>query len=105
MWDFSNLENYRTALDDCDFGYCNNINDINMVVELWKNQIYNLALTYIPNKLVEVRSSDQVWYNNELKKLLRKKIDYIKRPKSKIQNIVGNYSEKMVESTKKSYWF
>ena len=90
MWDFSDLENYKEAIDNCDFEFCNNISDINNTVEQWTNKIYNLALNHIPNKLVTVRNNDKLWYCNELRKLLRKKKRLHKIAKD--SNTVNNWN-------------
>ena len=73
MWNFNNLENYKNALANCNFDFCNEINDIDETVERWTNLIHNLALEHIPHRLATVRPDDQLWYSNNLRKLLRKK--------------------------------
>ena len=74
MWNFNNLDEFLNAVDNYNFDFCENIEDLNYVVEHRTDRIYNLALNCIPNKLVIVRSNDKLWYNGHLRKLLRKKM-------------------------------
>ena len=54
MWNFNNIENYKMALENCNFDFCDEILDINLTVEKWSNLIFDLALEHIPHKLVTV---------------------------------------------------
>ena len=48
MWNFNNLEQYVAAVENTNFDYCDNIDDINALVARWTQQIFNLAPENIP---------------------------------------------------------
>ena len=73
MWNFNNLNNYNEALENTDFSFCDDITDLNETVHQFSDKLYEIALNNIPSKLVTVRPADKIWYNNNLRKLLRKK--------------------------------
>ena len=64
---------YKEVIDNFDFSYCGNITDVNKVVQLWTKNVLEVAETNIQNKLVMIRHGDKPWFNNYLRRLLRKK--------------------------------
>jgi hypothetical protein len=87
MWSFDsvNLAQFKCKLSDTDFNFTKNIDNIDNTCELWTNKFLNVAKSCIPNKTVLVRPTDKPWYNNKLRRLLRKKTrihNYAKRNNS-----------------------
>ena len=67
------MENYKIALDNFDFNFCDDITDIDEVVVRWSDSIIALAKGTIPNREVMIRPLDKPWFDSSLRKLLRKK--------------------------------
>lgn len=73
MWDFSDLTDYTMVVNQFNFDFCENILNLDEVVNLWTSSVKQLAKDNIPNRIVTIRPHDKPWYNSELRRLLRKK--------------------------------
>ena len=53
-------------------------NDIDIYSNNLTEHITNLANIHIPNKIIKIRKSDPSWLSNHIKRLIRKRKDYMK---------------------------
>ncbi len=74
MWryDEGNYNDIRTNLNHTDWSLQKDL-DINIYAANISEYIVKLAVEYIPNKLVRIRTADPPWFHNELRKLIRKR--------------------------------
>ena len=96
MWDFknANFDQYRQALQNTNWEECfSDETDINAVVNLWTKKVLTTAETSIKNKNVCIRPCDKPWFNNHLRRLLRRKNKLYKKAKhSKLQQDWENFN-------------
>ena len=84
MWDFknANFDLYRETIAHTNWQeFFTQGNDIDTVVEMWTSKLLTIAKETIPNKVVTIRPDDKSWYNNNLRRLCRKKDRLFKRAK------------------------
>ncbi len=83
MWNFKmgDFELYRLRLSQCNWDECFQNDDIDIITDEVTNNILRIAKSVIPNRVVTVRPHDKSWYNNDLRRLNRRKLRYFKRAK------------------------
>jgi hypothetical protein len=75
IWNYNNADfgNFNEAIRNYDWDTCFESNDINECLANWTTSFLNLARTYIPNKMILVRSKDSPWFSKELRNLKKEK--------------------------------
>ena len=61
------------AIEEHNWDICFNVANTDHACNIWNESFLNIARTYIPNKVVKIRTKDKPWFNNKLRKLLRQK--------------------------------
>lgn len=62
---------------------------VDEVTENMTNTILQAAAISIPNKIITVRKNSPAWLKNDIKKIIRKKIEFTERQTNLINNLTG----------------
>ena len=75
VWFYSRADwnGLNKAIIDYDWNICFTTDDINQISSRFTESFLNLALQYIPNKVVTIRTHNKPWYNNVLRALSRRR--------------------------------
>ena len=75
-------EGFRKALLNYNWDECFTNLDVDNACLKWTETVLNIARSFIPNKVVLIRPNDSPWFNNELRRLLRKMKRLFKKARS-----------------------
>ncbi len=91
LYDQGNYDEFRNKLNAVNWQAILNNENFDTTADSIANSIINAASDTIPNKLVTIRPNDIPWFNNNIRKLLRKRKKAHK--KAKLANTESAWSE------------
>ena len=78
IWDYKNADipSINRAIDIFDWGNSFKGKNVHEQVHFFNKTILNIFHNYIPNKTILCNDKDPPWFNNEIRKILTKKMRY-----------------------------
>ena len=111
LYDKADCTSFKQALTDFDWNSCFENTNISEACELWTESFLNIARTFIPNKVVQIRPNDVPWYSTELRRLKRRVIRIFRKAKcvnttyqwNRYKELNREYKEKLEKAEHEFY--
>ena len=85
LYNRADFEGFRETLSNFDWNQCFLSESIHEICDNWTSTFLNIAMQFIPNKLVTIRPNDNPWYSSELR-CMKRKVDRLHSKAKKSSN-------------------